>query len=158
MELCCEASRDRRVTELRLGRVPRQSGETRRPLEELSIHPLHPVSGASMHIPHEQSPGFLQPCCESRWPANQPRGPVFWRIPICDRQSSLPREGLCPRYSPFDLSPLTEAVPDLSTYLPTQCWVCLSHNLGHIGVFQPVSLVFSEKCSTCQYIFNDSGE
>ena len=50
---CCDASRVRGVSELRVGHVPCQSGETRRPLEELSLHPSHPVSGASMHIPYE---------------------------------------------------------------------------------------------------------
>ena len=61
VRLCCDASRARRVSELRLGHMPCQAGETRRPLEELSIHPPHPVSGANMHIPHERSSGFLQP-------------------------------------------------------------------------------------------------
>ena len=47
VELCCEAGGAGVITQLRLGRVQRQAGETRQPLGRLSVHPLHPASGAS---------------------------------------------------------------------------------------------------------------
>ena len=110
----------------------------------VSVCPLCPALGASKHsrTPCQQSPGFPQP-------SNQPRRLVFLLLdpraghPIRGSNFSLPREGVCPRKSPFSSeSPPTGRGLHLITSLPfppeESMWLFLT-DLGCTGVFLPVS-------------------
>lgn len=107
-------NKTRALVQLRLGCTPKPSQETWQPMEQSSICPLCPASGASHFVhtaaPREQSPGFPQtsPVRPSSPSTSQVGSSHLCRTPglghaICGSNHSVPRAGVCLCNLPFPL-------------------------------------------------------